>query len=93
MASLTIDLTPTLEQRLHELAAEQGLAVDDLVRCALESLVEPRAESSPVEPSELPIWEKLIEIANQVPEEEIADQPTDLAEQHDHYIYGTPKKR
>lgn len=25
--------------------------------------------------------------------EEIAELPTDGAEQHDHYIYGTPKKR
>ena len=27
-----------------------------------------------------------------VPDEEWDKLPTDLAEQHDHYIYGTPKR-
>jgi hypothetical protein len=31
-------------------------------------------------------------LASQIPEEEARNWPTDLAEQHDHYIYGTPKK-
>jgi hypothetical protein len=33
---------------------------------------------------------KLAEIARQFPED--PELPTDLAEQHDHYLYGTPKK-
>ena len=32
------------------------------------------------------------ELASRIPEEELRRLPTDLAEQHDHYIYGTPKK-
>jgi hypothetical protein len=28
-----------------------------------------------------------------LPEEELRKLPHDGAEQHDHYIYGTPKKR
>jgi hypothetical protein len=39
-----------------------------------------------------PIWEVIDEIMKQVPAEDLADLPTDLAEQHDHYIYGTPKR-
>ena len=31
-------------------------------------------------------------MAFDVPDEEWDKLPTDLAEQHDHYIYGTPKR-
>jgi len=33
---------------------------------------------------------ELLEIAHQFPEN--PDMPTDFAEQHDHYLYGTPKR-
>ena len=39
-----------------------------------------------------PIWEVIDEIMADVPEEELAKLPSDGAAQHDHYIYGTPKR-
>ncbi len=39
-----------------------------------------------------PIWEVIDEIMAKVPEEELAKLPRDGAAQHDHYIYGTPKR-
>jgi Arc/MetJ-type ribon-helix-helix transcriptional regulator len=39
-----------------------------------------------------PIWEDILEMTADVPDEEWDKLPTDLAEQHDHYIYGTPKR-
>ncbi|MFI5458622.1 MAG: hypothetical protein ACHRXM_24580 [Isosphaerales bacterium] len=39
-----------------------------------------------------PIWEEILELTADVPDEEWDKLPTDLAEQHDHYIYGTPKR-
>ena len=39
-----------------------------------------------------PIWERIIERSAAIPAEEWDKLPTDLAEQHDHYLYGTPKK-
>ena len=39
-----------------------------------------------------PIWEIFEDFANGIPEEVLAKLPTDGAEQHDHYIYGTPKR-
>jgi hypothetical protein len=39
-----------------------------------------------------PIWEEIVEIMSQVPAEDLAALPTDLAEQHDHYLYGAPKR-
>jgi hypothetical protein len=39
-----------------------------------------------------PIWEVFQEITARFPEEEWAKLPVDSAEQHDHSIYGTPKR-
>ena len=39
-----------------------------------------------------PLWEIAEEISAQVPLEEWAKLPADGAEQHDHYLYGSPKK-
>jgi predicted DNA-binding antitoxin AbrB/MazE fold protein len=36
--------------------------------------------------------EQLIALANAVPEEVVSQWPRDGASQHDHYIYGTPKR-
>src|SRR5947209_3851813 len=38
-----------------------------------------------------PIWERVLERTANIPAEEWDKLPTDLAEQHDHYLYGTPK--
>jgi Arc/MetJ-type ribon-helix-helix transcriptional regulator len=40
----------------------------------------------------VPIWELFQETLKDIPEEELDHLPPDAAEQHDHYIYGTPKK-
>jgi antitoxin component of MazEF toxin-antitoxin module len=39
-----------------------------------------------------PIWERIAALVADVPPEELAKLPTDGASQHDHYIYGTPKR-
>lgn len=39
-----------------------------------------------------PIWEVFADIMSDVSEEEMNNLPTDAAAQHDHYIYGLPKK-
>ncbi len=40
-----------------------------------------------------PIWEIITELSAQVPMEEWEKLPSDGAEQHDHYLYGSPKRR
>jgi hypothetical protein len=39
-----------------------------------------------------PIWETFIEASREIPDEELDRLPTDGATQHDHYIYGVPKR-
>ncbi len=55
-----------------------------------------RNEPAPSEdvsaPAHRPIWEEIEEIIAGVPDEEFNKLPVDGAEQHDHYIYGTPKR-
>jgi restriction endonuclease Mrr len=46
----------------------------------------------PDEQSERPIWEIFEEVADNLPDEILADLPTDGSTQHDHYLYGSPKQ-
>jgi hypothetical protein len=39
-----------------------------------------------------PIWHRIQDIMSKVPAEELEKLPHDGAEQHDHYLYGTPKR-
>jgi Arc/MetJ-type ribon-helix-helix transcriptional regulator len=41
---------------------------------------------------EVPIWEAFEDSLKEISEEELDRLPPDAAEQHDHYIYGAPKK-
>jgi hypothetical protein len=50
--------------------------------------VEVVAQESRVDSREDGIWSKLIEVAGTV-----EGLPPDMAEQHDHYIHGTPKRK
>ncbi|AFY34376.1 hypothetical protein [Calothrix sp. PCC 7507] len=38
-----------------------------------------------------PIWEVAADLTQDIPPEILETLPTDGAEQHDHYLYGTPK--
>jgi hypothetical protein len=40
-----------------------------------------------------PIWERIASLAASLPQDAIAQLPPDGASQHDHYLYGTPKKQ
>lgn len=48
------------------------------------------APASP--PKKKHIWEVAAELVAEIPEEDLACLPVDGAAQHDHYIYGTPKR-
>ncbi len=39
-----------------------------------------------------PVWQMVEELLRDIPVEDLERMPTDGAEQHDHYIYGTPKR-
>lgn len=39
-----------------------------------------------------PIWEIIKEISSEIPDEEWEKLPSDGSVNHDHYLYGAPKK-
>ncbi len=46
----------------------------------------------PLSASHKPMWEEILELTAGIPDAEFEKLPTDGAEQHDHYLYGTPKR-
>jgi hypothetical protein len=79
-----MSIADAIVEKLQQLPLEQQRQVLDFV----ESLVQKRHART----SHQTIWEKIDEIVQHVPEEVWDQVPTDGAEQHDHYLYGAPKK-
>jgi predicted DNA-binding antitoxin AbrB/MazE fold protein len=71
------------------------LAENEKVQVTVVPTPRPVPESSAEErkSSGQSLAEQLIALANSIPEEVVAKWPTDGASQHDHYIYGTPKRK
>ncbi len=47
-------------------------------------------EDTGYDPTARPIWERIVEIGAQVPDEEWAQVPSDLSKNLKHYLYGGP---
>jgi hypothetical protein len=78
--------TATIEKRLSAIEAEVADIKEQLANGNHQATGTSSLVKQPT------ISEKLLAIANSIPEEERLKMPADLAEQHDHYIYGWPKK-
>jgi hypothetical protein len=55
------------------------------VSLSREELVKRRRDDKPV-------WQMILEIMSDVPRDDLNRLPTDASEEHDHYIYDTPKR-
>jgi len=75
----------------EELLQEIEKSSEPLLQEVLDFLLSARSEKYPE--TRKPIWQIAQEIMADVPPEIIAQLPTDGAEQHDHYLYGTPKRK
>ena len=100
MEQASFELTPEQKSLLATLSRETGKPIPALLAEALEVLQEREhagheVTSTVPSPQETPkpIWEQFAEAFNDVPEEDIARVPTDLASQVDHYVYGLPKRQ
>lgn len=100
---MTIHLPEELEQSIRaEVQSGRFASVDDVIAEAVRVYLfarvhgptSPGLAAEPERSAEThkPIWEEFEEIAASIPAEEWAKLPVDGAEQHDHYIYGTPKR-
>jgi hypothetical protein len=73
-------------------AQARGVSPDALVREALDKILidAPHREAPQIESR--PIWELIEDNMKDVPPEEFAQLPSDGASEHDHYLYGHPKR-
>jgi Arc/MetJ-type ribon-helix-helix transcriptional regulator len=97
---MTIQLSADQEQLVRTLVqggrfSSEGQVID----AALILLEQRERETAPQRSASTaeattpkPIWKVFEEIARSVPAETWDAVPSDLSEQHDHYIYGTPKR-
>ena len=90
--SITIDAT--YEDGVLKPAQPLPLSEHEKVRVTVEAHpAKLQSEPATMEPAREPIWERLAKLAADAPPEELAKLPTDGASQHDHYLYGSPKRR
>lgn len=77
---MAVNLERVIEN-LRQLPPEQQEEVASFIEELFERL-EPRPT----------LWDRIEQRVAQVPEEVWEEIPTDGAEQHDHYLYGAPKR-
>jgi hypothetical protein len=60
----------------------------------VEIIVQDAVETEPARnPSDKPIWEQFQDVAAKLSKDAVQRLPTDGAAQHDHYLYGSPKRK
>jgi plasmid stability protein len=84
--TLTIHLPDEQQDALAAKAQAQGVSAEEYVRQVLAQALE--ADARP----RRHISEIIRENMSQVPPEIMANMPKDGASEHDHYIYGWPKR-
>lgn len=83
-----------MSANLEQLILEKIQALPDEKQQEVLALVDEMLKENHERPAEntRPIWEIIAELSAQIPFEEWEKLPSDGAEQHDHYLYGTPKR-
>jgi len=99
---MTIHLPPEIENSIQAAVhsghfASVDAAMTKAASMLLQQLKQEQAQALAVNqveavPAQKPIWEVFQELSADVPDEVWDSLPPDLSEQHDHYIYGTPKR-
>lgn len=95
---MSISLSPDLDDRIQQKVIRAGYRTpDEVVRKALDAL-DAQEQQKAYQPGTVkkkpavPIWQRFQEAARAIPEEELASLPPDGASEHDHYLYGLPKR-
>ena len=96
---MNVSLTPELEQLLEKKAQQSGLDANAYVAKVLREALGLNGDGDApsqqgTQPRE-PISERFRKIRQKLSAEErqaLDELPSDFAAEHDHYIYGTPKK-
>ena len=90
---MTITIDATYEDGVLKPAQPLPLCEHAQVRVTVEEPIAPlESKSDSTAATREPIWERLAKLAADAPPEELAKLPVDGASQHDHYLYGSPKR-
>ena len=95
---MPISLPPDLDARIQQEVARAGYrSPDEVIRKALDALdAEEQHEAPPPAKGKkgpaVPLWQRFQNAVGSIPEEELATLPPDGASEHDHYLYGMPKR-
>jgi Arc/MetJ-type ribon-helix-helix transcriptional regulator len=94
---MTINLPKDLESSVRaEVLSGHFATEDDMVAEAVRTYLRQRNQGQSAvgkaATAQKPIWEVIEEENRSIPPEVWDALPTDLSAQHDHYIYGTPKR-
>lgn len=77
------DVTQTIAEKVKKLDPEQQKQVLEFVESKFFAIEKKETR---------PIWEVIAEISSEIPDEEWEKLPSDGSVNHDHYLYGAPKK-
>jgi hypothetical protein len=89
---MSLNLRPEIEAKLTALAAASSVSVDDYLAALVEKQSPGATSNGPLEPNKKPLSARIREIWADMPPEVRAKLPSDGASEHDHYIYGAPKR-
>lgn len=84
-----IELSDEQAAKLKAQAQARGITIEEWI-AELSGHSAPKPENQRVD--ERPIWEAIVDNMKDVPPEIMASMPSDGASEHDHYIYGWPKR-
>jgi hypothetical protein len=82
-------MNPELAKKISDKIATLPEDEQEMVLEYIESRIELRSRT---ERDERPIWEVLTEMSDAIPLEEWEKLPSDGSVNHDHYLYGAPKR-
>jgi len=89
--TVTIELSDEQAAALKAQAEQEGLSVEAWLQRVAELYAQSRLpEAQPA--NNRPVWQIVLDAFKDVPEEVWERIPTDGASEHDHYLYGTPKR-
>lgn len=93
---MQIEIAPETERLVREeISSGHFRSVDDLIKAGVEAWREKNAPSSELDLSNEqtePFWKTFTQRVHSVPGEVLELLPEDGASEHDHYLYGTPKR-
>lgn len=89
---MSITINATYEDGVLKPAQPLPLSEHAQVLVTVEQQLEAALPRDPQPTGEVPLWEQILALTRDLPPEVFEGLPTDGASQHDHYIYGTPKR-